>query len=657
MSITLYSILNYMNWRILDWRLFICLFFFCHVSLAAPSKDIRQLRRLYLQIESEIKKENYHRYHQYQTTLKQYPLYPYLQYQYMKKNIATISGETLETFISSYPTFPYNVHLRHLWLKKRADLDQWSDFLIHFQDTKDIELQCHQIQAHLNMHGNEDILELVKPIWLYGHSRPKACDQVFDSWEASGKMSRAMIWQRIKLAIDANNPKLALYLAAKLRDNERELVDLWLSVNQNPYLIRKKKMFSSKHAAMTEMVVHGLKLIAQKEPEKAIHLWQTIARRHQLNERHWGDIVHAIALAMARQNKPHAEKWLKKIPKMNLDQAAYIAQLREALATQNWTWLVEITNQLPLDFAKEENWQYWRAKALAANGQHNASQQIMQDLSQNRSYYGFLASVESNQPFSFRNEPLTISFEDIGNVASMPGIVRAREFLKIDRSRQASLEWHTTLKNLNEVERQAAAKLANRWKQHNWSIRALAKANHKDDLHLRFPKAHAHLILKEARRTGIDPAWIFAVTRQESAFVADARSRAGALGLMQVMPSTARMVAKQAKMPLQYSSELFDAEKNIRLGSLYLKMMLEQYQKNPVLATAAYNAGPGRVRQWLPQQNMPADHWIEIIPYKETRSYVQNVLTYTLIYQQLLGQTPVLLPQMPLVLGNTEKRK
>jgi soluble lytic murein transglycosylase len=202
---------------------------------------------------------------------------------------------------------------------------------------------------------------------------------------------------------------------------------------------------------------------------------------------------------------------------------------------------------------------------------------------------------------------------------------------------------------MTDKEKHAAAHLAIKWDLPNWSILALAKADNKDDLSLRFPVVYTKHILKEAQKHQIDPAWILAVTRQESAFVPHAKSAAGAVGLMQLIPSTAHMVARKKQIPFSSSSNLLEPHTNIQLGSGYLKMMLEQHRNNSVLATAAYNAGPGRIRKWLPTFDMAADLWIETIPYKETREYVKNVLTYTAIYQEILGGKPTLARHMPFI--------
>jgi soluble lytic murein transglycosylase len=193
---------------------------------------------------------------------------------------------------------------------------------------------------------------------------------------------------------------------------------------------------------------------------------------------------------------------------------------------------------------------------------------------------------------------------------------------------------------------QAAAKLAERYGWHDRAIFTLARTGYWDDLELRFPLEHAALVKHNAELQGIDIAWVFAVMRQESAFMSNARSHAGAMGLMQLMPSTARQVAKNVlKTPPPRRQDLFEPDTNIALGSAYLKQMKGRLGDSAVLATAAYNAGPHRVTRWLPEETLPADIWIELVPFKETRGYLKRVLAYTVIYEKRMGRQPKRLEQ------------
>jgi soluble lytic murein transglycosylase len=213
-------------------------------------------------------------------------------------------------------------------------------------------------------------------------------------------------------------------------------------------------------------------------------------------------------------------------------------------------------------------------------------------------------------------------------------MARARELWLIGEKNLARIEWYYGLKTLDTEQIIAAGELARDWGWYNSGIVAMITGNLWDHLNLRFPLAYNDAIAQAAINTQLDKALIFAIARQESAFAEDAQSHAGARGLMQLMPATAKQQAASSGVKNHTTSDLFKPEHNIQLGSEYLGGLLTQFKGNRILATAAYNAGPHRVKQWLgtPVIEKPADVWVETIPFKETRQYVQNVLTYSVIY-------------------------
>jgi soluble lytic murein transglycosylase len=199
---------------------------------------------------------------------------------------------------------------------------------------------------------------------------------------------------------------------------------------------------------------------------------------------------------------------------------------------------------------------------------------------------------------------------------------------------------------MSDADLARAAKLAHRWGWHGRAILTVARTPHLDDLEMRFPLAYHDRVLEQAEARRLDPAWMYAIVRQESAFIADARSPAGALGLMQIMPGTGRKIARSLNKPLESRRQLLDADVSLEFGSTYLRILLDEMDEHPVLAAAAYNAGPHRVERWRPaEQNMSADLWIENVPYGETREYLRRVLAYTTIYEQRLGRDPVRLSE------------
>jgi soluble lytic murein transglycosylase len=213
---------------------------------------------------------------------------------------------------------------------------------------------------------------------------------------------------------------------------------------------------------------------------------------------------------------------------------------------------------------------------------------------------------------------------------------RIRELQALGRSADVSREWRELTRTDDPAELRTAALLGQRLGLVTESIFTLARSDYWDDIDLRFPLLYTELVGARADELRLPPEWVYAVIRQESAFDADVASHAGAVGLMQLMPGTARDMARAAGLPAPRRMDLIDPALNIALGTRYLALMRERFGGNQVLATAAYNAGPGAVSRWLPDAPMAADLWLSEIPYRETRDYVRRVLTYRVIYAHRL---------------------
>ncbi|OQX37349.1 MAG: hypothetical protein B0D84_00680 [Candidatus Sedimenticola endophacoides] len=278
-------------------------------------------------------------------------------------------------------------------------------------------------------------------------------------------------------------------------------------------------------------------------------------------------------------------------------------------------------------------------------GEDEAAEALLRRLAGERSYHGFLAADLLGSDYHLTHTPLLLEQALIEGVARLPGVARARELLHLDRYLDARREWSLVTTGMEREQLQAAAKLAQSWQWHDRAIFTLARTKHWDDLELRFPLQHARHITAKALNQKLDDSWVYAVVRQESAFSHDAVSPSGARGLMQLMPATARYVAKKMKLGKVTKGDLFDPLTNITLGTHYLRMISEGLDNNQVLATAAYNAGPNRVKTWLPEQTTAPDLWIETIPFTETRSYTQRVMAYAVIYDSRRGKQPLRLSE------------
>jgi soluble lytic murein transglycosylase len=302
---------------------------------------------------------------------------------------------------------------------------------------------------------------------------------------------------------------------------------------------------------------------------------------------------------------------------------------------------------MPKAYREEPIWSYWYARALETQGYSAQAKTFYASLADKRNYYGLLASSHLKKTYPIKNSVLPITKSDSIFVSNQPNLIRARELYAINRYADGNKEWWRGIDSLSEKQRYIAGKLA---VDAGWPSLALAttsKLTHQDDLSLKFPTTYQQPVATQAKINNLQPALLFAVIRQESLFQPSAISVAGARGLMQLMPSTAKFMANKLNVSVPYLDKLHDPNVNIHLGSAYLNSLLQSYKDYPVLAIASYNAGPTRVKSWLPTKSAkPMDIWVETIPYQETREYVKYVVTYTMIYEYLLGEQPNLVPYL-----------
>jgi len=296
-------------------------------------------------------------------------------------------------------------------------------------------------------------------------------------------------------------------------------------------------------------------------------------------------------------------------------------------------------------------WPYWRARALlatAASGaageaQREEARKLLRAMAEGPqaglNYYGRLAAEELGLTPHLPAAPSPLSPTERNQAQSHAGLSRALLLINAGLRSEGNREWNFSLRGLNDRELRAAAQLACERELWDRCINSSDRSRQEFDLAQRFPTPFRNALLSQAREAGLDPAFVYGLIRQESRFIADARSSVGASGLMQVMPATARWTAKKAG--LSYSPELMKTQDfNLRIGTHYLKLVLDDFGGSYAMAAAAYNAGPGRPRRWRDGPVLEAAIWAENVPFLETRDYVKKVLTNSAVYAQLLGLGP-----------------
>ena len=323
------------------------------------------------------------------------------------------------------------------------------------------------------------------------------------------------------------------------------------------------------------------------------------------------------------------------------------ARIRQALRAANWNDVLVLIHLLPAAARESPRWRYWKARVLAQSDQateRKIATDILLELSRERTFYGFISADILGRAYHYQDQPRPVTAQQIHVLEQTPGLQRALELFALGQRAQARREWYFTTAALSGAEREIAAQVALRWGWYKVAIQSLIDAGARNQLNFRFPLGYRDSFLTQARRSNIPLSWGLAIARQESAFMPDARSPSGALGVMQLLPATARQVAKQLGVRYAHSGSLTQPALNIQLGTHYLGQMLRKFANNRIVASAAYNAGPNRVSRWL-NPALPFDVWIESIPIEETRLYVQNVLMFASIYSRKLARVqPLIYP-------------
>jgi len=625
-------------------------------SLNQQSSHLSQQRKYYQQAQQAYKNRQLYKFRQLSAKLRDYPLQPYLQYKALMHKPSALTDRQIYHFLSTNDDSVISDRFRGKLIKHSAKTKNWQRLIDLYRPGYGVSAQCHYLNALLHTQQQTIAYPKIENIWLSARSLPKTCDPVFKQWQMAGKKTPTIIWQRFKLAMSVNRHRLARYLIKSMPPKDAKIAHKWIEIHRHPQRVTAPKMLNLQHPEQTAILQHGLMRLSYTDISQAIDSY------HQLNQsslnirfsaQQHAELVRHFGLRLAREHLPDASIWLARIPDAYVNKSVKEWRIRTAIRQGDWSHLLKAIAQLDVNEQSNFRWQYWWAYANEQIGNSNDAKGIYQYLAQKRSYYGFLAADHLNLPYAFEDKPVEPTEQAMLSVFKQPAAIRAREFYFIGEVLAARREWHKLIANINNEQRLAASKIAQAWSWHDRAIFTMGKTRYRDDIELRFPMHLDNKVFAWSNQRNIDPAWTYAIIRRESAFMPDARSSVGAMGLMQLMPNTARQVARQFKIRYRGRNSLLTSNTNISLGTGYLEKMLAKLNSQQVLATAAYNAGPHRVSKWLPERhNMDAMRWIETIPFTETREYVSNVLAYMAIYEHRMNrQVTRLRHRMPPILA------
>ncbi|CAH0992327.1 Soluble lytic murein transglycosylase [Sinobacterium norvegicum] len=607
--------------------------FASHAERSQQRQDFRRAVKL-------IDGNNPQQYQQLKAQLKNYPLYPYLDYFELRENTATTTIHDITAFSRQYPSLQYTSALVNRRLQYLGKHQRWQEYLRTAKaEPRDTTLRCYYYNALLQQGNQQKAYAGAERMWLVGQSQPAACDPLFKQWIADGQLTDALLWQRQVLAAKANNLSLTQYLHKKSKGQYQHYSQALLDAYRQPTRFSFQVTATQFPEVAADLITVASQRGAYQDPAQALRYWQSFSTAEQLlNQQQIASIELHIANRLLRSDKTNA--FAAKVAIEQAEQSPRLSEhfLQLYLANLDWQGLNQFIAKLPAPVQQQNRWLYWQARSQEELGiEPELVAAHFQQLSSQRHYYGFLAAQRTGQPISFEHQPYSLLKQNKVTVGNNLQLQRIEELIALNYMQYARLEWNKLQNNATVASQSALGAYAI---DQGWGNLAILQASHHkqhDNLGLRAPLAYRQPILKNAKQQKINPSWAFSIARQESLFNTAAQSSAGAVGLMQLMPATAKQVARKNKIPYKNAKDLTNPDTNIALGTHYLAQLKDRFDDNIVYATAAYNAGPYRVSKWLKQRpNLPNDVWTETVPYRETRNYVKNVVAFSLIYDHLI---------------------
>jgi soluble lytic murein transglycosylase len=565
-----------------------------------------------------------------------YALTPYVRYWQLRSRLADAPQAEIQGFLARHENSLVADRLRADWLRQLARSSDWQGFLLEYPKlgTADTELACYASQARL-ARGESGVLSQARALWFTSQMLPESCLPIFQVMFDKQILSVEDSWSRVRLTLESGNVSGARTLVRYLPIDQRPDAKSLEPVAKRPQRYLDKTPLLLNTRGQRELAIYALYKTAESSPEIAADRLRRISSKLSEEEREYAWAQ--LASIAARNLHPGALGWFSNAGRgMNDRQLSWYG--RAALRAGNWAEVLVAVNAMSSGERMRAQWRYWRARALSALGRPAEANVLLAPLSNEFNFYGQLAAEDLGTTISSAPQTYHPSSEEVDAIGADPGLRRALALYRAGLRYEGALEWQWSIKDYDDKQLLAAAELAVR---NDWYERAIDTAERTAILHdfgLRYPAPYRKLVQDYSQQLGLDEAWVYGLVRQESRFVHTARSSAGASGLMQLMPATARWVAKRLGMIGHHTTLTETADSNIGLGTYYLRQVLDSVDKHMVLASAGYNAGPRRARDWAASRPLEGAIYIETIPYSETREYVKKVMNNTLYYARLFHE-------------------
>ncbi|PXW48661.1 soluble lytic murein transglycosylase [Klebsiella oxytoca] len=628
------------------WRLLAASVCLLTLSQLAHADSLDEQRSRYAQIKQAWDNRQMDVVNQLMPTLTTYPLYPYLQYRQITDDLMNQPALVVTNFIASNPTLPPARSLKSRFVNELARRNDWSGLLSFSPDKPtSTEAQCNYYYAKWNVGQTQEAWDGAKELWLSGKSQPNACDQLFGAWRASGQQDPLAYLERIRLAMKAGNTSLVRVLAQQMPSDYQTISTAVIALANDPNSVMTFARTTGATEFTRQMAAVAFASVARQDVENARLMIPSLAQAQQLNEDQIQELRDIVAWRLMGNDVTEEQAIWRDDAIMRSQSTSLVERrVRMALGAADRRGLNTWLARLPMEAKEKDEWRYWQADLLLERGRDDEAKDILRSLMQQRGFYPMVAAQRLGEEYTFRIDKAPANLDPA--LTSGPEMARVRELMYWNMDNTARSEWANLVTSKTKDQQAQLARYA--FNQNWWdlSVQATIAGKLWDQLEERFPLAYNDIFTRYISGKDIPQSYAMAIARQESAWNPKAGSPVGARGLMQIMPGTATHTVKMFNIPgYSGTSQLLDPEMNINIGTSYLQYVYQQFGNNRIFASAAYNAGPGRVRTWRGNSGgrIDAVAFIESIPFSETRGYVKNVLSYDAYYRYFMGQKDTLM--------------
>lgn len=570
--------------------------------------------------------------------LRGYVLEPYVEYYQLRMRLEELPVEPVREFLARQSGTYIAELLRRDWLRTLGRKGEWTLFETDHPGlvADDRDIACYALQAR-RQRGDRTFLGEFQAQWTAPRDLPEGCAAIATALAASGGLPSRQVWERLRMLLDAGQLAAAKRTLALLPADETSAARSIDTIHAKPsgFVESADKLDLGKRMNR-ELLLFAFARAARSDPEQALGYWQRKLReRLPPEDQAW--VWAQIATAAAKRHHPRALDWFALADGAPLTEEQREWRVRAALRAEEWGAVRTVIQAMPPAQRDDPAWRYWEGRALRALGQKGAGDAAFERIAGEPHFYGKLALEELDLPLAVPPRAGDPTSEELAAAAANVGLRRSLALFRLGLRTEAVYEWNWALRGMDDRQLLAAAEFARRNELWDRAINTANRTVGEHDFRIRFLAPYRSVFAERAGAQGLDDAWVLGLVRQESRFIVNARSVAGASGLMQLMPATARWMAKQSGMKDFSPARVTDIEVNVSLGTSYLRYVLDELDGSPVLASAGYNAGPGRARRWKADRPLEGAIYAETIPFNETRDYVKQVMSNTMFYAALYG--------------------